>query len=256
MKKYIFYSVFIPLSACSPEPETPPAEHIPEEVNVLWEFEHTFDERTLAMNVWEVTAPGDSIRFSRLDYLMSSAFMIQEDGDTIYAVERNSYACNKAGNGNATWDFGIAEEGSYLGIGFTIGLEDGINKGNPNFWPANHPLNPVINGLHWGWADGYVFVAMEGRTINPDNGNEEALLLHIAFEKNRTAVYIDQPFEIDGNSIVDISLMLDKVFTDPNEYRPSRDGNFTHSSDSDGGLSTLVSGNIKQSFEIEGVRPQ
>lgn len=50
------------------------------------------------------------------------------------------------------------------GISLGIGVDSTVNNDDPSLWPANHPLAPRSPAMHWGWAAGYRFVAMEGRT--------------------------------------------------------------------------------------------
>lgn len=48
-------------------------------------------------------------------------------------------------------------------ISFGIGVEAPTNNDDPTKWPVGHPLAPSRdNEMHWGWAAGYRFVALEG----------------------------------------------------------------------------------------------
>lgn len=236
--------------------ETPPTEpNEPTPISLGLEFYHSFDGQPFAMNQWYLTSPGDSFKFSRLDYLMSNVYLIKENGDTLFAEGRNNFGLVKANEGMGSWEFGEILTGKYQGLGFDLGLEDYINKSNPNQWGAGHPLNPVVNSLHWGWADGYVFTALEGRYLDSTSA-EVLVLLHIAFEKNRRSIYLNQPFELTGNSTIELDYAVDRLFNAVNEYRPERDGTFTHSADTDGGLSTLMSENIAASLSIQNVRTE
>ena len=48
------------------------------------------------------------------------------------------------------------------GISFYIGVEESFNHEDPTAYPSNHPLAPQFPSMHWGWASGYRFAAMEG----------------------------------------------------------------------------------------------
>ncbi|MFM7639393.1 MAG: MbnP family protein [Bacteroidota bacterium] len=52
--------------------------------------------------------------------------------------------------------------GKYKALRFTLGLDSAINHGDPNQWGAEHPLNGNLTGMHWGWAGGYIFQAIDG----------------------------------------------------------------------------------------------
>src|SRR5439155_7346947 len=63
----------------------------------------------------------------------------------------------------------------YDKLRFNIGLPPAINHKDPTAYPAGHPLNPQVNGLHWGWMGGYVFLALEGQwTGAPPLGGRNA----------------------------------------------------------------------------------
>jgi hypothetical protein len=43
-----------------------------------------------------------------------------------------------------------------------LGMDSAVNHGDPNKWGAEHPLNGNLTGMHWGWAGGYIFQAIDG----------------------------------------------------------------------------------------------
>jgi len=47
-------------------------------------------------------------------------------------------------------------------IEFGLGVPSPENNDDPAQWPAGHALAPSVPSMHWGWAGGYRFVAMEG----------------------------------------------------------------------------------------------
>jgi hypothetical protein len=47
-------------------------------------------------------------------------------------------------------------------VKFTFGLDSAVNHGDPNQWGPEHPLNGNLTGMHWGWAGGYIFQAIDG----------------------------------------------------------------------------------------------
>ena len=50
------------------------------------------------------------------------------------------------------------------GISFGIGVDSAHNHLDPSQYAMNHPLAPQSPSMHWGWASGYRFVAMEGNS--------------------------------------------------------------------------------------------
>ena len=49
---------------------------------------------------------------------------------------------------------------------FNVGIDPDNNHADPASWPADHPLAPQVPSMHWGWAAGYRFVALEGGTAD------------------------------------------------------------------------------------------
>jgi hypothetical protein len=47
-------------------------------------------------------------------------------------------------------------------ISFSIGVETPENHNDPSLLAASNPLAPKSPSMHWGWAAGYRFVAMQG----------------------------------------------------------------------------------------------
>lgn len=47
-------------------------------------------------------------------------------------------------------------------ITFSVGVPEPANHADPSLLPANHPLAPQNPSMHWGWAAGYRFAALEG----------------------------------------------------------------------------------------------
>jgi len=50
------------------------------------------------------------------------------------------------------------------GVKFSVGVDPSVNNLDPASYPMSHPLAPKSPSMHWGWAAGYRFVAMEGKS--------------------------------------------------------------------------------------------
>lgn len=93
--------------------------------------------------------------------LFSELALVTEDDDTVQLGDGYQWADLRGSRNQFTYK-NIPKQ-RYKGIQFTMGLDSATNHGDPSIWAANHPLNPLLNGLHWGWAGGYIFQAMDGR---------------------------------------------------------------------------------------------
>jgi hypothetical protein len=79
-----------------------------------------------------------------------------------------------------------------------VGLPPELNDRDPALWPAAHPLNPSVNGLHWSWQGGYIFLALEGRFWRePETAaNAPGFAFHLAREPFRAVVEVPVSFEV------------------------------------------------------------
>ena len=61
-------------------------------------------------------------------------------------------------------DLGSFDVTNVEAIKFSVGVNEPENHEDPTKWDSNHPLYPKSPSMHWGWASGYRFVALEGKT--------------------------------------------------------------------------------------------
>ena len=117
------------------------------------------DGRALRLN--EPLGKPASARVSRLDFLLSGLALKKKDGTWLESQDWFAYLSTATGRLTAKGTG--TPEGEYTGIRFRIGVDEQVNKADPNRHAPDHALNPQVNGLHWGWMGGYIFLALEGR---------------------------------------------------------------------------------------------
>jgi hypothetical protein len=110
-----------------------------------------------------VTTSRQRISVTRLDFLLSS-FSLRQTNGTWLALT-NSFAFISAREGRTSFDLENVPAASCDRVKFYVGLPPETNHRDPARYPAAHSLNPLVNGLHWGWQGGYVFMAIEGQWI-------------------------------------------------------------------------------------------
>ena len=81
---------------------------------------------------------------------------------------------------------------------FHVGIDPDNNHADPAAWPADHPLAPQVPSMHWGWAAGYRFIALEGGT---SEGNLE---IHALGDDNHTPVKWRWPAIENGTLVLDV----------------------------------------------------
>lgn len=133
---------------------------------------------------------------------------------------------------------------SYQQVAFAVGLNEKTNHGDPSQWPADHPLNPLINDLHWSWQGGYVFFALEGH-YNKDAG----FSLHLAKSPNQTPVSLSAPLDFQQDSQIGIVLDVHGLLR---SIHFAADASATHSREGDR-LAATFRDNIARCFSIHTV---
>jgi cytochrome c peroxidase len=134
--------------------------------------------------------------------------------------------------------------GSYQQVAFSVGLNEKTNYADPSQWPADHPLNPLVNDLHWSWQGGYVFFALEGH-YNKDAG----FSLHLAKSPNQTPVCLIAPFDLQQDEQIDVALDVHGLLR---SIRFTVDASATHSREGDP-LAATFRANLARGFSIRAI---
>jgi len=103
----------------------------------------------------EPLAPKVATRVTRLDCLLSGLALQKKDGT--WRESRDWFAYLSATSGRLTAQGSGIPAGEYTGIRFRIGVDEVTNKSDPHRYAPDDPLNPQVNGLHWGWQGGTFF---------------------------------------------------------------------------------------------------
>lgn len=99
--------------------------------------------------------------FTRLEYYISQIKLIHDSGKITTVPNRWILINAENSNIELLGNFSINQ---LEGITFSIGVEDSVNHLDPSDYPIFHPLAPKSPSMHWGWAAGYRFIALEGLT--------------------------------------------------------------------------------------------
>jgi cytochrome c peroxidase len=152
------------------------------------------------------TGAGQAISVTRLDFLLSNIALRGEDG--MWHEAPNVFACILARNGRTRFELENIPSGNYDRVRFAVGLEPDVNHSDAARRPAEDPLNPQVNGLHWGWMGGYVFLALEGSWLRPD-GRSGGYSWHLA--NDASLMRIELPAAIHAGSALRLTLAMDKI---------------------------------------------
>ncbi len=99
--------------------------------------------------------------FTRLEYYLSGFSLVSDNG--LETMVEDTWSLIDASESTSTLIYlGNHDLTDITGINFHIGVDPEHNHLDPTIWPSEHPLAPQFPSMHWGWASGYRFVALEG----------------------------------------------------------------------------------------------
>ncbi len=224
----------------------------PAQVRVDVHIAHLFDGKPLRMEEVSLhNRAGNTLSVTRLAYLISDVALREADGKTVTLA--NQLAHINPGEGRDTFTLPPVPAGRYIGISFHIGLPPTRNHADPSRYPANHPLHPLVNRLHWGWQGGYVFLALEGR-YRQASGKLSGYSYHLATDKNLMTVRLNQSFNLEQDSTLNLAFDVAKIFAATHEIDIKPDGSdSTHSAPGDK-LAAQLTTNVEKSFRFDGIR--
>ena len=90
-----------------------------------------------------------------------------------------------------------------------------------------HPLNPLTDGMYWGWQGGYVFAAIEGNWWT-ESGVHRGFSFHLASGAGEMRVQLAVPFEVTGPTVVRCAWDVAAILR-PLQFEADGKGSSTHS---------------------------
>lgn len=219
---------------------------------VTMRFEHVFGDQPLRLNdVSYRTSGGNIVSVSRLSYLISHVKLIGADGFASASTEVVGFI--DAEHDRLDFELGAVEAGNFVAIEFDVGLPPDINHSDPSRYGPADALNPVLNGLHWSWQGGYVFLAIEGRYVLPADALG-GYSYHIATDRHLMKVRLGGPFTVERSGSISVQFDVQRVFDGEQAVTISRTRGFdsTHSGKDDL-LAGMLASNIARAFSLKGV---
>ena len=159
---------------------------------------------------------GELFSVTNWSILVSHLALVKENGDTVQLGD--GYQWVNFTDGRTTFKYLNIPEGNYKAISFLLGLDSLINHGDPNKWPANHPLNAFTTGLHWGWSGGYIFQALDGNYAKDSvTSSTNGFSFHAATDQMKTMFNLPFIYTIDKTvKTATIECAVEKMFESPN----------------------------------------
>jgi cytochrome c peroxidase len=212
------------------------------------EFSPRWDGSPLLLDSLRYPLAGETISVTRLSTLLGSFALEKKEGGWVELPQQ--FAWLDAGQRRLSTSLHDVPAGEYRAVRFAVGVDPENNDGDPARWPADHPLNPNLNGLHWSWQGGYIFLALEG---HHRAGNEApgGYSYHFARDPNRTVVTLPMTLKLVADETAGLGIAFDlaPLFTVPRTISPARDGESTHSNEGDP-LADALRANLPGAFQV------
>ena len=216
--------------------------------NLEIQIQHSFNGEPLRLDSLRYSnAAGETLSFTRLSYLLSGLALERDDGTWIDAPD-GGLAWIDVEKQRLAAQFTSLPEGKYRAFHFYLGPDAEANSSDPAKWAANHPLNPNLNGLHWSWQGGYIFLAAEGH-YRIGNGEIKGFAHHLARDPNRTRVSLTASIDLYHDSAVVLNFDLGTLLNAPRPLSFEKDGSATHSREGDPVAAALVA-NLPGAFRV------
>ena len=202
-------------------------------------------------------ATGQTVRLTRFAAIVAGVVLTRAEGGTVQLD--GEYGLLDAESGRLALTLRNVPDGDYHGLEFQLGLPAVVNHGDPGQWPARHPLNPIVNGLHWGWAGGYVFAAIEGRwrgsATGPAKpaGEERGFSYHLGTDPRVMRVGFVSLLTVAGPTTVSLALDLGKAVG--GHMLAADDGSETTHSAEDDALATKLTKAMERAWFFLEAKP-
>lgn len=172
--------------------------------NVTLSITHKLGANNFAFNTTAQNDLMQNFRITRVNYYISGIEILHDGG--ISTPVPNKYILAKDSN-NVSELLGSFDVTNVEGIKFFIGVESPTNNADPSLQPPGSPLALQEQSMHWGWAAGYRFVALEGKSGANLNTIFE---LHGFGNANYFQQTVLAPGVVNGNNI---TINLDADYT-------------------------------------------
>ena len=210
-------------------------------------FRHTFGDAPLLLDSLRHTnGARETLSVTRLSYLLSGFALEREDGGWMEFPDHVAWV--DAAKGRLSTRLNAVPAGRYRAVRFHIGPDPGMNKADPSNLPADHPLNPNLNGLHWSWQTGYIFLATEGHW-HVGAGDIKGWAHHFARDPNRTRVSLAAPLDLAHNAALLVDFDIGAMLNAPRPLSFQRDGATTHSREGDP-VAAALAANLPSAFRV------
>ena len=180
----------------------------------------------------------NEVKLKRLQYYLTNFTLIDKNGNKIETPTK--YLLINADSND--YFLGDIDIDSVASMEFYFGIEEKINHSDPSVWEVGHPLNLTYASMHWGWAAGYRFLAVEGVTKDLWSNWKNEFQFHLVGDQYYGKIQIDQPLTLVDSETGHYKIQLLADFKDLFQDVNLISNNFNHGS---GGSNDIIATNVK-----------
>lgn len=159
------------------------------------QFVHSFAGQDFALGEEFVTASGEKVVFSRLEYIISNIKLTSADG-SIHEVPDSYYFVGQRSKDEAMKNSLLLENlpvKEYTSISFAVGVDPETNGSTDNFEKGE--LQSGV-GMDWTWNTGYKFMNWEGTYFNNSLNDLAEFKFHVGTDENYKERVFRKEFEL------------------------------------------------------------
>ena len=192
------------------------------------------------------TSAKETLSFTRISFLLCGFALEKEAGGWVELPNQNAW-CD-AEKHRLQFILHDIPPNSYRALRFYFGPDAKTNHADISKIPAQDPLNPNLNGLHWDWQGGYIFLALEG-FFRTQKDNSIGYSYHFARDARRTPIHLTTPLDLRHDATLTLDFDLSSLLNSPRPISISQAGTSTHSRDKDP-IADNLGANIPGAFRI------
>ena len=140
---------------------------------------------------------------TRIEYYLSS-FVVYHDGGSMTTIDDLYILAD--GSETTTTVLGNYDISLVDSISFSVGIDEATNHLDPSIYGNGNPLGFQNPSMHWGWAAGYRFVAMEGNcganlneifqihALGDENYYSQTVVLNVSTNNDEILLEIDADY--------------------------------------------------------------
>lgn len=130
--------------------------------NITVKINHLLEGEEFEYDVNSKNDLENDFKLDRLEYYISN-FKITHDGGQEIIIDDLYVLVSLTSKAAPTEiDLGEFDVDEVEKVSFFFGIDEEANHADPALWPEGHALAPKFPSMHWGWAAGYRFIALEG----------------------------------------------------------------------------------------------